>query len=165
MPALQRCIECGKQVTAEHAFTKRCLLNQVAKSRLEISKRGITDSGNMERALRASCAFENLASYCCNVRKMMAGRPTSSVTTPAVPMPAYTDISCRATDVAVMVDILSTSFDEAGLSRTSSVDIVRLLMAAFLTALGFTSAFAAVIGIPPLAVSYTHLTLPTIWSV
>ena len=83
-----RCLECGKQVSAAHAFSKRCLLSQVKKTSLVVFDSGVAECGNMERNPRASSALSDLVKYCCGVRKMMAARPATAVTTPAVPVPA-----------------------------------------------------------------------------
>ena len=40
MPVYVRCVECRRMVIQDHAFTKRCLLNQVAATTYKVSDRG-----------------------------------------------------------------------------------------------------------------------------
>ena len=115
-----------------------------------LCQEGIGRSGNLGRYLGLTNAFADLAKYFNAVLRMMRSRPRGTVSTPAVPLPASSSPDCRATDAAIMIAITEACFQDEQLSMDSDEDKVRLLLAAYLTAYGFTTAFAAVVGIPPL---------------
>jgi len=146
MPGRQeRCPDCSALVCAGHRFTHRCLLNQVARLQTyERPPRGITQSGNLARDLARSASFSNFCQYLRAVARSWQQRPRGALTAPFCPFN-----TSGANDVALMLAVMQHFAAEAGVTSRTRDGRKRLLAAAVLVSVGFTTAMAVVVGMPP----------------
>ena len=144
---LFKCEDCGSLVIVDrHRYTRRCLLNQVDRLRsYERPERGIAQRGNLVRDTLQRNTFLQFCRYVACAKRLWSNRPRGTVTAPFVPLnPA------GANDVALMLSIINQNAADSEVVVTSGAGRRRLMAAALMTAVGFTTAFAVVVGIPPL---------------
>ena len=147
MPApLHRCEDCGSWVRGEHRFTHRCLLNQIDRLRsVERPERGIGQRGSLARDTLGREASQHFSTFIACLIRLWSDRPRGAVTAPFVPLNPI-----GANDVALMINIIRQNALRGGVQKKTALGRRQLLAAALMTAVGFTSAFAVIIDIPPL---------------